>query len=361
MSDKFVSGKKNVLITGGAGFVGSHLCDELVKRNHVLCLDNFSTGQESNIDHLIQNPDFEFVKHDIIEPIELEKSREAQKFQIEVQGIQGIYHLACPTSPKEYNKYPIETLLANSYGVKNALDLAVKYKAKFLFASTDAVYGEPQPNQNKFQEDYFGYVDFLGPRACYDEGKRFAETMVVNYRKKHNLDTKIVRVSNAFGPRMKLEDGRVIPDMVKSALAGEDVIIYGSQNDITTYLYVRDLVEGLMKMMASAEPGPINIGSADEYRLEDIAKKIIEIAGSKSKIVFEAPLAYTHVQGIPDITLAKEKLAWFPLAKLEEGLEETVEAMKASKVLKPLTPLDGMRGDTNDANEHANDTNNANV
>ena len=339
MSEKLVSGKKNVLVTGGAGFIGSHLCDELVKRNHVLCLDNFSTGQESNIDHLLQSPDFQFIKHDITKPIELEKTREAQNFQTEFQGIQEIYHLACPTSPKEYNKYPIETILANSYGMKNALDLAVKYKAKFLFSSTDAVYGEPQPNQDKLREDYFGYIDFLGPRACYDEGKRFAETMTTNYRKKYNLDTKIARIANAFGPRMKLDDGRVIPDMVKNALSGKDVAIFGDQNSTTTYLYVKDLIDALMKFMASSEPGPMNIGSMEEYRLEDIAKKILEIAGSSSKIVFEPPLAYTHIQGIPDIGLAKEKLAWFPLVKLEDGLREAVEAMKASKVLKPLTPL----------------------
>ena len=342
MNEKNVSGKKNVLVTGGAGFVGSHLCDELVKRDHVICLDNFSTGQESNIDHLIQSPDFEFIKHDITSPIELEKLREAQKFKVEFQGIQEIYHLACPTSPKEYNKYPIETLLANSYGVKNALDLVVKYKAKFLFSSTDAVYGEPQRNQNSIKEDYFGYVDFLGPRGCYDEGKRFAETMISNYRKKYNLDTKIARIANVFGPRMKLDDGRVIPDMVKNALDNKDLSIQGDQDSTTTYLYVKDLVDVLLKFMSSTEPGPINIGSVDMYRLEDIAKKIIEIVGSESKTVFEPPLAYTHVQGVPDIGLAKEKLAWFPMVKLEDGLAETVEAMKASKVLKPLTPLDAL-------------------
>lgn len=344
----FVSGKKNVLVTGGAGFIGSHLCDELVKRDHVLCLDNFSTGQESNIDHLIQNPDFEFIKHDMTQPIDLDQTREGKIFKVEFQGIQEVYHLACPTSPREYNRYPIETILANSYGVKNALDLAVKYKAKFLFASTDAVYGEPQPNQDKFQEDYFGYVDFLGPRACYDEGKRFAETMITNFRKKYNLETKIARIANVFGPRMKLDDGRVIPDMVNSALKNKDLMIYGDQNSTTTYLYIRDLVEALTKLMGSSEPGPMNIGSIDEYRLEDIAKKIIEIAGSKSKIVFEAPLAYTHVQGMPDISLAKEKLAWFPLVKLEQGLKETVEEMKASRVLKPLKPLDAMNRDGGD-------------
>jgi len=338
--------KKNILITGGAGFVGSHLSERLVEKNHVLCLDNFSTGLESNIDHLIQNPDFEFIKHDITQPVDLEKSREGQKFQVEVQGVQEIYHLACPTSPKEYNKYPIETILANSYGVKNGLDLAIKYKAKFLFASSDAVYGEPQPNQEEFKEDYFGYIDFLGPRSCYDEGKRFGETMVVNYRNKYGLETKIARVGNAFGPRMRLDDGRVVPDMVKNALDGKPVVIYGDQNTTTTFLYVKDLIDAIVKLMASGEMGPMNLSSMEKYRLEDIANKIIEITGSKSKIAFEPPAAYTHIEGVPDNSLAKEKLAWFPLVKLEDGLEETIEQMKASKVLKPLTPLDAMNEET---------------
>lgn len=336
----YVSGKKNVLVTGGAGFIGSHLCDELVKKDHVLCLDNFSTGRESNIDHLNQNPNFEFIKHDITEPIDLNKTNEGKIFKAEFQGIQEIYHLACPTSPKEYNKFPIETMLANSYGVKNGLDLAVKYKAKFLLASSDAVYGEPQPNQKEFREDYFGYVDFLGPRGCYDEGKRFAETMVTNYRKKYSIDTKIARIANTFGPRMRLDDGRVVPDMVNSAINKKDVVVYGDQNSTTTFLYIRDLIEALIKLMASSEPGPINLGSMDEFRLEDIAKKIIEIAGAKSKVVFEAPLAYTHVQGVPDISLAKERLGWFPLIKLDNGLRETIEAMGASRVLRPLAPFD---------------------
>ncbi|MBU4332085.1 GDP-mannose 4,6-dehydratase [Patescibacteria group bacterium] len=340
MPENFVSGKKNVLVTGGAGFIGSHLCEKLVKNNHVLCLDNFSTGQESNIDHLIQNPDFKFIKHDITEPIDLEKSREAQMFKIEFQGIQEIYHLACPTSPKEYNKYPIETLLANSYGVKNTLDLAIKYKAKFLFSSTDAVYGEPQPNQEPFKEDYWGYVNHLGPRGCYDEGKRFAETLIVNHRKKFNIDTKIARIANTFGPLMRLDDGRVIPDYINSALKGKPILIHGDQNTVSTFLYISDLIDALTKMMASSEPGPINIGSAEEYRLEDIAKQIIDLAGSKSKTAFEAPPPYTTVQNVPDLTLVKEKLGWFPLVKLEEGLKETIEKMRGAKVIKPLTPFD---------------------
>ncbi len=338
----YVSGKKNILVTGGAGFIGSHLCDELIKRSHVICLDNFITGQEENIDHLNQNPDFEFIKYDITSPILLEEFKELRKFQVEFQGIQEIYHLACPTSPKKYNAYPIETLLANSFGVKTALDLAVKYKAKFLFASTDAVYGEPQPNQGPFKEDYWGYVDHLGARGCYDEGKRFGETLVVNYRKKYKIDTKIARIANTFGPRMRFDDGRVIPDYINSAVNNKSLIIYGDQNATTSFLYVSDLIEALKKIMSSSEPGPINIGSQDVYRLEDIAKRIIELSGSDSKIVFEAPLPYTTVQNIPDLTLAKEKLGWFPMVNLEDGLKKTIEVMQASKVLTPLTPFDAL-------------------
>lgn len=344
MKTDFISGKKNILVTGGAGFIGSHLCDELVKKNHVLCLDNFSTGRESNIDHMIQDANFEFIKHDISNPINLNESSEARIFKVEFQGIQEIYHLACPTSPKEYNKYPIETILANSYGVKNVLDLAVRYKAKLLFASSDAIYGQPQPNQGPFKEDYWGYVNHLGPRGCYDEGKRFAETMIVNFRKKYNLETKIARIANTYGPRMRLDDGRVIPDYVSSALANRPIKIYGDQSTMSSYLYISDLIAGLIKFMASKEPGPINFGSADEYRLEAIAKKISDSAESDYKIIYEAPLPYITVQNLPDLTLAKEKLGWLPLIKLDDGLARTIEEMRASKILKPLTPFNDSGG-----------------
>lgn len=335
---KLVSGKKNILVTGGAGFIGSNLCDELVRENHVLCVDNFITGNESNIDHLIQNPNFEFIKHDIIEPLNLEESPEAKIFKVQFQGIQEIYHLACPNSPKEYTKFTLETILSNSHGTKNVLDLAVKYEAKLLFFSTDAIYGEPQPNQGAFKEDYWGYINHLGLRSCYDEGKRFAETLIVTYMRKYNNDTKILRLANTYGPRMRLGDGRVIPDYIASALKNEPIVIHGDQNSTSSFLYIKDLIAGISKFINSREHGPVNMGSVDEYRLEDIARVIIKLTGSSSKIKFDPPLEYTRIQGIPDISLAKERIGWFPLINLESGLRETIEAMKASRI---YTAYDG--------------------
>jgi UDP-glucuronate decarboxylase len=325
--------KKNILVFGGAGFIGSHLCDELIQENKVICVDNFITGKERNIEHLLVNPDFEFVKHDTTQSLDLEKLPELKKFKVEYQGVQEIYYLASPSSPKAYNLYPIETLLANSSGVKNALDLAVKYNAKFLFASSSAIYGEPNEEKTLFREDYYGYFNPVGPRSCYAEAKRFGESLTMNYRNKFNLDTKIVRIFNTYGPRLQLDDGRMIPEMTRQALNNEEIVIYGNEGSFGSYCYIADLIKALTKMMSSAESGPINLGSEWENNLTDIAKIIISLTGSQSKIVYQSLSPLLARQGIADISMAKEKLGWFPVVLITDGLKETVEYLKASKDL----------------------------
>src|SRR3989344_3764547 len=323
--------KKNILVAGGAGFVGSHLGDELVKTGKVICLDNFISCAEENIDHLLQNPDFQFIKHDINEPINLEDLPELEKFMVQFQGIQEIYHLACPTSPKDFEKTRMETVLANSVGTRNILDLAVKYQSKFLLASSSFVYGPRLAEIPYFKEDYLGLVDQLSPRACYDEGKRFAESMVLTYRQVHNLDAKIARVFRTYGSRMRLGSGQMLPDFVYNALENKDLVIYGDDSFSSSFCHVSDLVQGLMKMMKSGEAGPINLGSDLDYKIIDVARKVIELTGSKAKIVFEKPLLFMTPLGLPDITLAKERLSWFPVILLEDGIKGAIEYFKASK------------------------------
>ncbi|MFA6427912.1 MAG: NAD-dependent epimerase/dehydratase family protein, partial [Candidatus Buchananbacteria bacterium] len=242
-------------------------------------------------------------------------------------------YLASPSSPKAYNAYPIETLLANSAGAKNALDLAVKYNAKFLFVSSSAIYGEPTEEKTVFREDYYGYFNPVGPRSCYAEAKRFGESLTINYRNKYNLDCKVVRVFNTYGPRLRLTDGRLIPEITRQALNNEPVVIYGDEGSFGSYCYVNDLIKGLTKMMASTESGPINLGAEWENNLTDLAQNIINLLGSQSKIVYQVLPPLLTRQGIADISLAKEKLSWFPVVLIDQGLIETVEYLKASKDL----------------------------
>lgn len=325
--------KKNILVTGGAGFIGSHLCDELVKDNKVICIDNFISGVERNIDHLLQNPNFEFIRADITQPLDLENLPELEKFQVRFQGIQEIYHLACPTSPKEFDRFQKENLLANSLGVLNMLGVALKFKAKFLQASSSVVYGSRDSRHLYFKETDLGLVDPISPRSSYDEGKRFAESCTMTYRLKFELDAKIVRIFRTYGPRMKLEEGHMIPDFVNNALDNKDLIIYGDENFTTSLTYVSDIVSGLIKIMESEEAGPLNLGTPYEYKIMEVAQKIIEFTGSKSKIKFTQPLLFMTPLGLPDITLAKEKLAWFPVVLLDEGLKKTIDDLRAAKGL----------------------------
>ncbi len=324
--------RKNVLIVGGAGFIGSHLCNEVIKDHNVICVDNFSTGFIENISPLLQDPHFKFIKHDIIEPLDLESFAELAPLKVPYIGVHEIYNLACPTSPKHYNVFPIETLLANSHGTKNVLDLAVKYKARLVHLSTSAIYGEPL-EEGPLPESYWGYIDPIGPRSCYNEGKRFAETMVVNYRNTYAIDAKIVRVFNTYGPRMKLTDGRMIPDFINQALNNEPITVYGTETDMSTFCYITDLLEGLTRIMRSKEQGPINLGNPEQHKISNIANLIIEMTGSSSEIHYEQPLPFTAKQGIPDITFAKELLGWFPVVSPEEGLAATIEYMRGSRAV----------------------------
>jgi len=322
--------RKNVLVAGGAGFIGSHLCDELIKTCNVICVDNFVTGQEENIDLLLQSPHFEFIRHDIRQPLDLDKLPELDVFRIKLQGVQEIYNLACPTSPQQYKDLPIETLTTNAEGTRHLLDLAVKYKAKFVQASSSAVYGEFKDDTD-LNEDYLGIVDPVGPRSCYNEGKRFAESLSVNYGHTHSLSVKVARIFNTYGPRMKLNDGRMIPDFIAHALTNRPLVIYGSQESTSTFCYVSDMVEGLIKLMEYEGDGIFNLGSVDLNTFAEVANIIIRLTSSTSNLKQIEPLPYLSKQGVPNIDKAKEQLGWFPLIPLEQGLKQTVDYFLAHK------------------------------
>jgi UDP-glucuronate decarboxylase len=334
MPEAHVFDKKNILVTGGAGFIGSFLCEKLLADSRVICLDNFTTSQESNIDHLLQNGDFEFIRQDINAPFDLEAFPELARFKLKFQGIQEIYHLACPTSPKKFDQFKMQTLLANSLGMKNALDLAVKYGAKFLLSSTSVVYGPRPADGHAFVETEFGAVDMLSPRSCYDEGRRFAETCVATYNQVHGVDVRIARVFRTYGPRMMLFDGQMIPDFITNALDNQDLVIYGDETFRTSLAYVSDVVDGLIKLMGAPKGiGPVNIGSDLEVPLVDVAQRIIEMTGSSSRITFQPPLLFMTPLGIPSLVKAKDQLGWLPLVTVDAGLKQTIDYTIAHKGL----------------------------
>jgi UDP-glucuronate decarboxylase len=309
----------------------------------VICLDNFTTGNVSNIDFLLQNPDFVFIRHDICDPIDLEALSELDRFKIKFQGIQEIYNLACPTSAKSFDKFKEATLAANSVGMKNILDMAAKYKAKFVHTSSAVVYGPRQDGHELIKEDTEGCVNHLTPRGCYDEGKRFAETMVGTYQETRGLDAKIARIFRTYGPRERLFDGEMLPDFIIDALDNKDLIIYGDENFSTSLCYVDDVTSGLVKLMAApADIGPVNLGSNEDLKLFDVAQKIISMTGSESKIVFEKPLLFMTMLGLPDTDKAKELLGWIPLVRLEDGLKKSIDYTQA---YKPLLRQQGMVDD----------------
>lgn len=324
---QLASGRPNILVTGGAGFIGSHLCDALIKDNNIICIDNFITGNENNIELLLQNPFFEFIRHDISYPIDLARFPELKKFEILVQGIQEIYHLACPTSPKEFDKYPIETLLANSHGTYNVLQLAIQYKAKFLFTSSAAVYGELPQGIEHTPESYLGYVNPIGPRSAYNEGKRFAESMIVNIAKKYSLDAKIARIYRTYGPRMRIDDGRMTPDWIRNALEQNPIVVPGDLDQNTTFCYVSDIVNGLISLMSSSLSGPLNLGSTSVLTFRQITDLIISLTHSKSTVVSDKAYA-SHIEGLPDTSIARKELGWLPLIDLKEGIQETIQHME---------------------------------
>ncbi|MBU1203227.1 GDP-mannose 4,6-dehydratase [Patescibacteria group bacterium] len=325
---------KNILVLGGAGFIGSHLCEELVRRgDNVVCVDNFISSDVENIRSLLEYPNFEFIRHDLEEQIDFSIQPGLGKFKVEVQGFQEIYNLACPTAPKDYTKFPVKTAIANSVVVVNSLEMARKYKARYLLASTSAVYGKPPEDGTPVRESYYGLLDFLGPRACYNEGKRFAETLVVTYRDVYQLNTSIARIFSTYGPRMLQHSGRQVPDFIRSAVDNKDVEIAGDENSVISFCYVKDIVEGLIALMVSEISEPINLGTEQQYTMTEVAKKVIDLVGSSSSITYTNKYAYTMQPAIPDISKAKEELNWFPLVSIEDGLKEAIDYYKATAFL----------------------------
>ncbi len=306
---------KRILVTGGAGFIGSHLCERLLKEgNDVICLDNYFTGQKQNIAHLMSNPYFELVRHDVTAPYFVE--------------VDEIYNLACPASPVHYQYNPIKTVKTSVMGAINMLGLAKRVKAKVLQASTSEVYGNPE--QHPQTESYWGHVNPIGPRSCYDEGKRCAETLFVNYHEQNNVKIKIIRIFNTYGPRMHPNDGRVVSNFIVQALRGENITMYGSGEQTRSFQYVDDLLEGMTRMMKTGDDftGPVNIGNPGEFTMLELAEKVIKMTGTKSKIVFQPLPQDDPLQRKPDISLAKKMLDWEPKVNLDEGLEKTIAFFK---------------------------------
>lgn len=329
--------KKNVLVTGGAGFIGAHLCERLLKEAKVICVDDLSNSTIQHIDHLLQYPDFEFIKYDANQAFSLDEFPELEKFRLKFQGIQEIYHLACPTSPKNFENLKLHSLHANSRAMLSTLDLAVKYRAKYVFTSSSVVYGSATEERRMFKESDEGIVSHLSPRACYDEGKRFAETCVETYRQVHGLDAKIARVFTTYGSRMKLRDGLLIPDFILDALDGKDLVIYGDESLVQSLCFISDMIDGLVRLMhAGPEISIVNLGHDAPVRMVDVANKIIHMTNSSSEVVFEKPLEFLTKKGIPDLTRAKEELGWLPLVGLEEGLQKTIDYTIANKEMLAL-------------------------
>ncbi|MBR2706503.1 MAG: SDR family oxidoreductase [Mogibacterium sp.] len=304
--------KTRVVVTGGAGFIGSHLCDRLLQDgNDVICVDNLFTGSKDNIRHLLSNPYFEFIRHDVTQPIFVECDQ--------------IYNLACPASPKWYQKDPIYTFKTSVYGAMNCLGLAKRTGARVLHASTSEVYGDPLVHPQP--ETYWGNVNTAGIRSCYDEGKRAAETLFFDYNRKHNVDIKVMRIFNTYGPRMDIGDGRVVSNFIVQALQGHDITIYGNGGQTRSFCYVDDLVEGMIRVMNSREgfTGPINIGNPGEFTIKELAEIVMELTGSESKIVYEPLPADDPAQRRPLIDMASRELGWEPKVELKEGLKNTIQ------------------------------------
>ena len=307
--------RKRVLVTGGAGFLGSHLCERLLKdRYDVLCVDNFFTGTKDNIAHLIDDPHFELMRHDITFPLFVEMDE--------------IYNLACPASPVHYQFNPVQTTKTSVHGAINMLGLAKRVRAKILQASTSEVYGDPLVHPQT--EDYWGHVNPIGIRSCYDEGKRCAETLFFDYHRQHKLRIKVGRIFNTYGPRMHPNDGRVVSNFVVQALKGEPITIYGEGAQTRSFCYVDDLIEGLVRLMNSPDDfvGPVNLGNPVEFTILELARKVLKITGSKSKIVFNPLPSDDPAQRQPDITLARAQLGWEPNVNLESGIEQTIRYFK---------------------------------
>ena len=307
---------KQVLVTGGAGFLGSHLCEALVEEGEdVLCLDNFYTGSRANIQHLLGKPNFELLRHDVTFPLYIE--------------VDEVYNLACPASPIHYQHDPVQTTKTSVHGAINMLGLAKRTGARILQASTSEVYGDPEEHPQS--EHYWGHVNPIGPRSCYDEGKRCAETLFFDYRRQHNLPVKVARIFNTYGPRMHPDDGRVVSNFIVQALKGESLTIYGDGSQTRSFCYVDDLVTGLIRLMRTEDDctGPVNLGNPDEFQIKQLAERVLALVGSTSKIIHKELPQDDPQQRRPDITLAKARLNWQPSIALDDGLIRTVEYFRA--------------------------------
>ena len=309
------SSESRVLVTGGAGFIGSHLCERLLALGQdVLCVDNFYTGTRGNVSALVREPAFELMRHDVTFPLYVEVDR--------------IYNLACPASPIHYQFDPVQTTKTSVHGAINMLGLAKRLKAKILQASTSEVYGDPKVHPQR--EDYWGNVNPIGPRSCYDEGKRCAETLFFDYYRQHGLPIKVARIFNTYGPRMHPNDGRVVSNFIVQALKGEDITVYGKGSQTRSFCYVSDLVEALIRLMGTGPEltGPVNLGNPREFTILELAEKVVKMTGSRSKIVFKPLPPDDPVQRQPDIALARKTLSWEPTVALEDGLRETIDYFK---------------------------------
>lgn len=305
-----------VLVTGGAGFLGSHLCERLLKDGHeVICLDNYFSGKRANVLHLRDNRNFELLRHDIVEPILLE--------------VDQIYNLACPASPVHYQYNPVKTIKTSVMGTINMLGLAKRVRARILLTSTSEVYGDPEVHPQK--EDYWGHVNPIGERSCYDEGKRVAECLMMNYHRQNNVDIKIVRIFNTYGPRMAINDGRVVSNFCVAALRGEPLELYGDGSQTRSFAYVDDMIEALVRMMNTPAgfTGPVNIGNPDEFTVEELAKLTLELTGSSSKIVRKPARADDPTRRRPDISIARETLGWSPKIALRDGLARSIDYFRS--------------------------------
>ena len=309
------SDNRKILVTGGAGFLGSHLCDRLLADNReVLCVDNYFSGAKQNIQHMLGHPNFDLKRHDVTFPLYVE--------------VDQIYHLACPASPVHYQLDPVQTVKTNVHGTINILGLAKRTHARVLQASTSEVYGDPEEHPQT--EEYWGRVNPIGPRACYDEGKRCAETLFFDYQRQHGLEIKVARIFNTFGPRMRADDGRVVSNFIVQALRGEPLTIYGDGKQTRSFCYVDDLIDGLLKLMNTPPDfsGPVNLGNPVEFTMGELAEKIIDLAGSKSKLSYHRLPDDDPVQRRPDISLASTALDWQPTVSLEDGLKKTISYFK---------------------------------
>ena len=307
--------QKRILVTGGAGFLGSHLCDRLTQGDHdVLCLDNFFTGTKKNIRHLVGLPNFELIRHDLVHPIFLE--------------VDEIYNLACPASPIHYQYNPVKTVKTSVMGAIHMLGLAKRVRAKILQASTSEIYGNPTLHPQP--ETYWGNVNTIGPRSCYDEGKRCAETLFFDYHRQNRVNIRVVRIFNTYGPRMHPNDGRVVSNFIVQALTGQEITVYGDGSQTRSFCYVDDLIEGLIRMMNAPDDftGPVNLGNPAEFSMLELAEKVIGLTGSQSQIVFKPLPQDDPLQRRPDISLAEQRLQWEPATKLEDGLKRTIAYFK---------------------------------